>query len=228
MREIGAELLGTFLLVFAGTGAIVVNEVHAGAVGHVGVSLTFGLVVLALVYALGDLSGAHLNPAVTLGFVLAGRFPLRRSGGYLVGQCLGALLASLALFLLFWGEETTLGVTRPSGPALRSFVLELLLTFFLMLVVLAVSTGSREKGMMAGVAVGAVIALEALFAGPVCGASMNPARSLGPAMVSGNLAMLWIYLAAPSLGAALAVPIWLGLKGPLGSSSAEPSSAPET
>jgi aquaporin Z len=206
MNRLAAELLGTFFLVFAGTGAIVINEVRGGAVTHVGVALTFGLVVLALVYALGEVSGAHLNPAVTLGFVLARRFPARSAVPYALAQCGGALLASGLLRLLFVGETTTLGATRPAGPAWQSFVLEAILTFFLMFVVLSVSTGAKEKGLMAGVAVGSVIGLEALFAGPVSGASMNPARSLAPALVSGELGALWLYLAAPPLGAALAVP----------------------
>jgi aquaporin Z len=206
MRRLAAELLGTFFLVFAGTGAIIVNEVRGGVVTHVGVALTFGLVVLALVYALGEVSGAHLNPAVTIGFVLARRFPARSALSYALAQCGGALLASGLLRLLFLGDTTTLGATRPAGPAWQSFVLEAVLTLFLMFVILAVSTGAREKGLMAGVAVGAVIGLEALFAGPVSGASMNPARSLAPALVSGDLSALWVYLAAPPLGAALAVP----------------------
>jgi aquaporin Z len=206
MRRLAAELIGTFFLVFAGTGAIVVNEVRGGAVTHVGVALTFGLVVLALVYGLGEVSGAHLNPAVTLGFILARRFPARSALPYALAQCGGALLASGSLRLLFLGETSTLGATRPAGPAWQSFVLEVVLTLFLMLVILSVSTGAKEKGLMAGVAVGAVIGLEALFAGPVCGASMNPARSLAPALVSGDLSALWVYLAAPPLGAALAVP----------------------
>jgi aquaporin Z len=205
MRRLAAELLGTFFLVLCGTGAIVINEVRGGAVTHVGVALTFGLVVLALVYALGETSGAHLNPAVTLGFFVARRFPAGRVLPYALAQCVGALLASGALRLLFLGDSTTLGATRPAGPAWQSFALEAALTFFLMFVVLSVSTGAKEKGLMAGVAVGSVIGLEALFAGPVCGASMNPARSLAPALVSGDLAALWVYLAAPPLGAALAV-----------------------
>jgi aquaporin Z len=205
MRALVAELFGTFCLVFAGTGAVVVNEVQGGAVTHVGVALTFGLVVLALIYALGEVSGAHLNPAVTLGFWAAGRFPARRVAPYVLSQCLGALLASLLLLLLFLGETTTLGATRPVGPPARSFVLEAALTLFLMFVILSVSTGAKEKGVMAGVAVGAVIALEALFAGPVCGASMNPARSLAPAVASLDLRHLWLYLIAPPLGAGLAV-----------------------
>jgi aquaporin Z len=205
MRALGAEVFGTFCLVFAGTGAIVINEVRNGAVTHVGIALTFGLVVLALIYALGEVSGAHLNPAVTGGFWLAGRFPGRKVFPYILCQGAGALLASLLLRLLFWGDETTLGTTRPSGSPLQSLVLESVLTLFLMFVILSVSTGAKEKGVMAGVAVGAVIALEALFAGPVCGASMNPARSLGPAFVSANLDELWIYLVGPPLGAGLAV-----------------------
>jgi len=205
MRALAAELLGTFFLVFAGTGAIVIDEVHRGAVSHVGVALTFGLVVLALVYALGEASGAHLNPAVTFGFWAAGRFPGRRVPAYVVSQCAGALLASGLLRLLFLADATTLGATRPAGPAWQSFVLEAVLTLFLMFVILSVSTGAKEKGVMAGVAVGAVIGLEALFAGPVCGASMNPARSLAPAVAALDLNHLWLYLTAPPLGAGLAV-----------------------
>lgn len=205
MRKLTAELFGTFALVFTGTGAIVINDLRGG-VTHVGISLTFGLIVLALIYALGDLSGAHINPAVTLGFAAARRFPPRWIVPYILSQCAGALLASALLRLLFW-DHATLGATRPAGPAWQSFVLELILTLLLMVVILAVSTGAKEKGIMAGVAVGAVIALEALFAGPVCGASMNPARSLAPALVSGDLKHLWIYLAAPVAGAILAVPL---------------------
>jgi aquaporin Z len=204
-EETTSGCFGTFAQVFAGTGAITVNELRGGAVSHVGVALTFGLVVWALIYALGDVSGAHLNPAVTLGFFAARRFPARQVLPYAVSQCIGTLLASIVLRLLFLPEHPTLGLTRPTGPAAQSFVLEAILTLLLMFVILSVSTGAKEKGLMAGVAVGAVIALEALFAGPVCGASMNPARSLAPAVVSLRLDHLWIYLSAPPLGAALAV-----------------------
>jgi aquaporin Z len=204
LRRLAAELVATFVLVFAGTGAIVINDASAGTVSHVGIALTFGLVVLAMIYAVGDVSGAHLNPAVTLGFFAARRFEARWVVPYLVSQCIGALLASLVLRLLF-PAHATLGVTLPVGDAAQSFVLEAILTFILMFVILSVSTGPKEKGIMAGIAVGAVIALEALFAGPISGASMNPARSLAPAVVSLRLDYLWIYLIAPLLGALASV-----------------------
>ncbi|MCK6369925.1 MAG: aquaporin [Gammaproteobacteria bacterium] len=199
-----AELIGTFALVFAGTGAIVINDLSGGVVTHVGVALTFGLVVMAMIYALGDVSGAHLNPAVSIGFVVARRMPPAQLWPYLASQLLGALAASTALKALFPGHPT-LGATLPAGPPLQSFVLESILTFLLMFVILNVSTGAREKGVMAGAAVGAVVGLEALFAGPVSGASMNPARSLAPALLAWRLEHLWIYLSAPFLGALLAV-----------------------
>lgn len=202
-RRLTGEFLGTFALVFAGTGAAVVNEL-TGAVTHVGVALTFGLVVLALVYALGEVSGAHFNPAVTIGFVLSRRFPLREAGWYTIAQCVGACAASVSLRLVF-PESDQLGATIPRGPAWQSFVLEGLLTGFLMFVILNSTAGAKEKGLVVGIVVGAVIALEALFAGPISGASMNPARSLGPAVVSGHLEELWVYLLAPVIGAAAAV-----------------------
>ncbi len=204
MRKFSAEFLGTFALVFAGTGAIVINEVSGQAITHVGIALTFGLVVLANIYAFGDVSGAHLNPAVTLGFFAARRFPGREVAPFLTAQVLGALAASGLLRVLF-PTDASLGATRPAGSAWQSFILEVVLTWFLMTVILGVSTGAKEKGMLAGVAVGSVIALEAMFAGPICGASMNPARSLAPAVVSGDLSSLWIYLIAPLLGALIAV-----------------------
>ena len=203
-RRLAAELFGTFALVFAGTGAIVVNAASGGQVTHVGVSLTFGLIVLAMVYAVGDVSGAHLNPAVTVGFAVAGRFPVREVVPYVLAQCAGAVLASGTLRFLF-PEHPNLGATRPAGTAAQSFVLEVILTLILMFVALSVATGAKERGLMAGVAVGGVVALEALFAGPVCGASMNPARSLAPALVSGRIDHLWLYLVAPTVGACLAV-----------------------
>ena len=204
MKKYAAEFLGTFALVFAGTGAIIINHASDGMVTHVGISLIFGLVVLAMIYTVGDISGAHLNPAVSLGFFAAKRFQARELVPYVVSQCAGAFAASGILRLLF-PTDATLGTTLPAGPAMQSFVLELILTAILMFVILGVSTGAAEKGITAGIAVGAVIGLEAMFAGPICGASMNPARSLAPAIVSQHLSSLWIYLIAPVAGALLAV-----------------------
>jgi aquaporin Z len=213
-----AEAIGTFFLVFAGTGAIVVNQVYGGAVTHVGIALTFGLVVMSMIYALGDTSGAHLNPAVTTAFWVARKFPGGAVPGYLVAQCSGALAASGALRVIV-PASTTLGATLPSGTWGQSFIMEVILTCMLMLVILQVSSGSKEKGILAGVAIGGVVALEALFAGPICGASMNPARSLAPAIVSGHIESLWIYVTAPVLGAAIAVPLASVLRAPPVSSS---------
>lgn len=204
LRLCFAEALGTFILVFAGTGAMIVNGLYGGIITHVGVAIAWGLVVMTIVYAFGDVSGAHVNPAVTVGFWLARRFPGRRVAPYIVSQCLGAILASLALSLLF-ANSSGLGMTMPSGAVMQSFVFEIILTFYLMFVILSVATGSKEKGVMAGCAIGAVVGLEALFAGPVSGASMNPARSLAPALASMRLEYLWIYLAAPFIGSSLAV-----------------------
>lgn len=204
MKPYLAEGIGTFALVFAGTGAIIVNDLEQGVVTHVGVALTFGLIVMAMIYSIGDVSGAHINPAVTIGFFIARRFEGRNVIPYILCQCTGAIVASVLLRLIFW-EHQGLGVTLPSGAWLQSFVLEIALSFLLMFVILNVSTGSQEKGIMAGAAIGGVVALEAMFAGPICGASMNPARSLGPAIVSGNLNSLWIYLVAPVIGASVAV-----------------------
>ena len=204
MKKYAAEFLATFALVFAGTGAIVINDVSQGTVTHVGVALVFGLVVLANIYAVGDISGAHMNPAVTLGFFVARRFPGREVFPYVGSQMGGALLASGLLWFLFPAHEY-LGVTLPAGPVAQSVLLEAVLTWFLMFVILGVATGAKEKGIMAGIAIGSVIALEALFAGPISGASMNPARSLGPAVVSGHLEHLWLYLVAPCVGAAFSV-----------------------
>lgn len=201
-----AEAFGAFWLVFAGTGAIVIDEVTDGGVSHVGVALTFGLVVMSLIYAIGDVSGCHINPAVTIGLWAAGRFERALVGPYVAAQCAGGLAASAVLRVLFPTSDL-LGATVPAGSALQSLVLEALLTLFLMVVILSVSAAGRETRLMAGVAVGGVIALEALFAGPISGASMNPARSLAPALVAMKTGSLWIYLGGPVAGALAAVPL---------------------
>ncbi len=209
MKKYLAEVLGTFGLVFAGTGAIVINDFSQGAITHVGIALTFGLIVMAMIYSVGDISGAHLNPAVTIGFWVAKRFPAKEILPYILSQLIGAFLASGLLWFVF-PEHPNLGATLPALTLTQVFVFELILTFFLMFVIINVSTGAKEKGLMAGVAIGATVALEALFAGPVTGASMNPARSIAPALVSGNLTGLWVYISAPIIGAYLAI---LGCKG---------------
>ena len=207
MKRYFAEFIGTFAMVFCGTGAIVIDQQTNGQVGHIGIAITFGLIVTAMIYAFGDKSGAHLNPAVTIAFSLANVFPKKELLPYIVSQIIGAFIASALLKFLF-PENVNLGATIPAGSNLQSFVLEIILTFILMLVILFTSQGSKETGTMAGLAIGGVVLLEAMFAGPICGASMNPARSLSPAIVSGNVTVLWIYLTAPVLGATLATFIW--------------------
>jgi aquaporin NIP len=168
VKKLVAEFIGTFALVFAGTGAIVINETSGGVITHIGIALTFGLIVLTMIYTFGDISGAHINPAVTIGFWMARRFPVAQVLPYVVSQCAGALAGNLSLRFLF-PQNIMLGSTVPAGPAAQSLVLEMILTAGLMFVILGVSTGAREKGITASIVVGSVIALEALFAGPVCG-----------------------------------------------------------
>ena len=182
---------------------MIVNDLSGGAITHTGIAITTGLVVMAIVYAVGDVSGSHTNPAVTVGFWLSGRFPGYRIQ-YIISQCLGAIAASLLLAFLF-PDLISLTVTHPSGPLMQSFILEIVITLFLMFIILSVSTGSMEKGIMAGSAIGGVVGLSVLWAGPITGASMNPARSLAPALVSLDFASLWIYIAGPIIGAALSV-----------------------
>jgi aquaporin NIP len=212
MKQYTSELIGTFALVFFGTGAIMVNEISGGAIGHLGIAVAFGLVVLAVIYGFGEISGAHINPAVTIAFWVSGRFPKNKVLFYILAQLVGAILASIVLRILF-PESITMGETLPLGTNWQSFALEFILTYFLMLVIINVSTGSKETGTMAGIAIGAVVFLEALVAGPICGASMNPARSIAPALISGNIQNLWLYIAAPILGAFLAVLSCKYLKG---------------
>ena len=211
MRKYLAEVIGTFALVFCGTGAIIINQESGGTITHAGIAVTFGLIVSAMIYALGDISGAHLNPAVSIAFGLAKKFPAKELIPYIASQAAGAFAASGILKFLFPANQM-LGSTMPAGSEMQSFILELILTFILMLVIIHVATGSKEQGMFAGIAIGSVVLLEAMFAGPVCGASMNPIRSLAPAVVSGHPEHLWVYLTAPVLGAVLAVITWIGLR----------------
>lgn len=204
MKNYIVELQGTFFLVFTGTGAIIVNTITGDALGHVGVAVTWGLIVMTLIYANGDISGAHMNPAVTIAFWAAKRLKGKEVIPYMLAQLLGAIAASLLLSYLFPGDKY-LGSTLPSGEWHKSFILEIIITFLLMYVILNVSTGAKEKGIMAGSAIGATVGLAAMFAGPVSGASMNPARSIAPAMVSGHTESLWIYIVATTIGALLAV-----------------------
>ena len=205
MKKYTAEFIGTFALVFAGTGAVIINDISGGLITELGIGLVFGLIIMTMIYALGETSGAHFNPAVSFGFWLARRLPSKELLPYMSSQLLGALSASIFLKIIF-PQHKTLGATMPHFvSASGDFCLEIILTFFLMFVIIHVAQGAKEKGLMAGVAIGGMVALEAIFAGPITGASMNPARSFGPAIISGQIDFLWIYLTAPFLGSALAV-----------------------
>ncbi len=212
-QQYAAEFIGTFALVFCGTGAMVINDLYQGVIGHFGISFTFGAIVMAMIYTFGDISGAHINPAVTFSFWLSGKFKGQMILPYVLSQTLGAIMASLALLLLFPAHQD-LGMTKPATGVFQTFILEIILSYILMLTIIHVASGSKEKGIMAGMAIGLVVLLEATFAGPVSGASMNPARSLAPALVSGNLQHLWVYLLAPLTGMTLSIVTWRLIKTP--------------
>jgi MIP family channel proteins len=197
-----AEAIAAFALVFAGCGAIVADAQHAGALGAVGVSLVFGLIIMVMIYATGHLSGAHINPAVTLAFTLTRHFPGREAIAYIAAQLAGATAGALALAAVWTSKPAHLGATVPSVGAGSAFVYELVLTALLMFVIVAVATDTRAVGAAAAVAIGGTVGLDALFGGSVTGASMNPARSFGPALVSGTWTDFWVYVAGPVLGAA--------------------------
>ena len=202
-RRALAEGLATFALVFAGCGAIVANAEYDGALGAVGVSLVFGLVIMAMVYATGHLSGAHINPAVTVAFTLSRHFPSRDAAAYVVAQLAGASAGELLLLAVWPSAPADLGATVPSVSAGSAFVYELVLTALLMFVIMAVATDTRAVGAAAAIAIGGTVGLDALFGGPVTGASMNPARSFGPALAAGQWDDFWIYVLAPVVGAAI-------------------------
>jgi aquaporin NIP len=201
VRAAVAEAIGTFALVFAGAGAIMVDA-KTHALGHVGVAITFGLVIMAMIYAVGHVSGAHFNAAVTFAFALTRHFPWSRAVLYWCAQLVGAVTAALLLRGSL-GDVAHVGATLPSGSQAQSFLFEFVMTAFLMFVILAVATDTRAVGEAAAIAIGATIGLDAMFGGPVSGASMNPVRSLGPAFVSGDLHAIWLYVVAPILGASL-------------------------
>lgn len=206
-----AELAGTYALVTAGCGAIMVNS-QTGSLGHVGVALTFGLIILAMIAALGHISGAHFNPSVTIAFALTRHFPWRDVVWYVSGQMLGAVLGAITLRLLF-GDIAHLGATMPAGSVWQSFGVEILLTAVLMLVIISVATDTRAVGTPAAIAIGFTVALDALWGGPVSGASMNPARSLAPALVAGLWNDQWIYVVAPVIGAGIGAALYQFLRG---------------
>jgi aquaporin NIP len=203
LRRTTAEALAAFALVFAGCGAIVADARYDGVLGAVGVSLVFGLIIMVMVYATGHLSGAHINPAVTIAFTLSRHFPPRDAAAYLAGQLAGAIAGALVLLAVWPDQPGDLGATVPSVGVGSAFVYELVLTAFLMFVIMAVATDTRAVGAAAAIAIGGTVGLDALFGGPVTGASMNPARSFGPALAAGQWHDFWIYVAGPVAGAAL-------------------------
>lgn len=211
IKKYVAEIIGTFILIFVGTGVIIVNQHTNGSIGHIGISITWGMVVTAMIYAFGNTSGAHLNPAVTLTFWMVKLFPGKDVIPYLMSQILGAFAATLALKFLF-PAEVFLGETKPAGDPMRSFYLEIIISCVLMLVILFTSQGSKEVGILAGLAIGGTVLMLVIFAGPISGTSLNPTRSLTPAMVSGHLENLWIYLTAPFIGMFSAGIVWSLMK----------------
>ena len=211
MKALVAEFIGTFALVFAGCGAIAVNS-QTNALGHVGVAIAFGLVIACMIYALGHISGAHFNPAASVGFAVGRHFPWPRVGAYVVAQIAGATVGAVFLRATL-GANVDLGVTHPAGSDLQSLAWEVALTFFLVLVITAVATDTRAVGDAAALAIGGTVTMGALVGGPISGASMNPARSIGPALVSGDLAGIWIYVVGPVAGAVGAAVVYRSLRG---------------
>ncbi len=218
-KNLVAEFLGTYILVFAGTGAMAIGAL-TGEPGHAGIAITFGFVIVALIYSFAHISGAHFNPAVTIAFWAMGEFNKSKVLPYIAAQILGAILASYSLYFLLFEDITSmeqvayLGATLPHGSQMQSFGFELILTFILMLVISASAVHGKAIKDFAGIAIGFTVGLEAMFAGPITGASMNPARSIGPALASGNFESLWIYIVATTLGAVLAAIVFVKLINP--------------
>ncbi|XWS15882.1 hypothetical protein CRYUN_Cryun34aG0040500 [Craigia yunnanensis] len=201
MQKLMAEVLGTYFLIFAGCASVVVNVNNDKVVSQTGISMVWGLAVMVLVYSVGHISGAHFNPAVTIAFASCKRFPLKQVPAYISAQVIGSTLAAGTLRLLFSGPHNVFAGTSPQGSNLQAFMVEFIITFYLMFIISGVATDNRAIGELAGLAVGATVLLNVLFAGPITGASMNPARSLGPAIVSNHYKGIWIYLTSPILGA---------------------------
>jgi len=224
-RRSAAEAIAAFALVFAGCGAAVSDSVYDGTLGQVGVALTFGLVVMAMIYATGHLSGAHINPAVTLAFTLTRHFPAREAAAYVAAQCAGAIAGALALLAVWPDQPAQLGATVPAAGigAGSALVYELLLTAILMFTIIAVATDTRAVGAAAAIAIGGAVGLDALFGGPVTGASMNPARSLGPAIAAWEWRDFWVYVVGPVAGAMLAAFAYQTIRGPATRESATPA-----
>jgi MIP family channel proteins len=212
-RSLAAEAIGTFALVFAGCGAVMVDA-RTGALGHVGVAISFGLVIMVMIYALGHVSGAHFNPAVTLAFATSRHFPAVRVPAYWAAQLGGATAAALVLRGSL-GNVAHVGATLPTGTDRQAFLWEAVLSFFLMFVIMAVATDTRAVGEAAAIAIGATVGLDAMVGGPISGASMNPARSLGPALAAGDLSSVWVYLTAPFLAAVVAAIAYTLLREPV-------------
>jgi len=212
MKKYIAELIGTFGLVFIGTGSIVVNESSNGAVGLVGIALAFGLIVATMIYVFGNISGAHINPAVTISFAIDKGISKKDALFYIIFQVIGAILASVILKILF-PENQNLGLTAVSGTITQSFIMEVVSTFLLMLVILGITQqGEKESKALAGIIIGAIVLAMIFVAGPISGGSFNPARSIGPAVMSGNFTDLWLYLIAPTVGAVIAMFVWKFVK----------------
>jgi len=211
LRQLTAEFIGTYILMFFGTGAIIVSSLYPGTIDHLGISIAFGLVVLCLIYAIGSISGAHINPAVSIAFYATGTMTLKECTSYIVIQTIAAIVASFSLLVLF-PEATTLGETLPTGSIFQTLLMEFILSFFLMFVIINIATAGKEQGMIAGIAVGFAVLICALVGGPISGASMNPARSIGPAIAANNLSHLWIYIIAPIFAMLCSVGIWKVIK----------------
>ena len=212
IKRVAAELLGTYGMVFAGTGAIMIDALSGGKVTHLGIGITFGLIVAAMIFTFGSISGAHINPAVTLAFALTRRIGWTVAAWYIPAQLAGGILASLTLYYLL-GPTASMGATLPSGSVAQSLVLEIILTFILMAIIMSLSLGPRAAGPVAALAIGGTVGLEAIFAGPISGASMNPARSLAPALVGWEWHGHWAYWVGPVVGAALGAVTMCWLKG---------------